>query len=58
MTDYSEAQRQVMLASFEVGQAQRALEDAERLFREALAKLDSLEGLPGLPPVSERHYET
>jgi len=53
MTQYSEAQKQVMLASFEVGQAQRELEDAEKRFREALKKLDSLEGLAGLPPSPE-----
>jgi hypothetical protein len=51
MSDYSEAQKMVMLASFEVGQAQRALEEAEERFRKALDKLESLEGLAGLPPM-------
>ncbi|MBR1029886.1 hypothetical protein [Bradyrhizobium liaoningense] len=44
MSEYSEVQKQLMLASFEVGQAQRALEDAEERWRKALEKLDSLEG--------------
>ncbi|MET3225711.1 hypothetical protein ABIE85_001462 [Bradyrhizobium diazoefficiens] len=45
MSNYSEAQKRVMLASFEVGQAQRALEEAENRFKKALEKLESLEGL-------------
>ncbi len=49
MTQYSEAQKQLMLASFEVGQAQRALEEAEEQWRKALEKLNSLENLPVLP---------
>jgi hypothetical protein len=51
MTDYAEAQWRVLAAAFEVGQAQAALEDAEKMFRDALDQLASLEGIPGLPAV-------
>jgi len=45
MTEHSKAERELILASFELGQAQRALEEAEQRFKEALDKVDSLEGL-------------
>lgn len=50
MTEHIEAQKQVMVAAFEVGQAQRALEDAEKAFRAALDRLNELEGVTGDQP--------
>lgn len=46
------AKAELMLASFDVGQAQRALEDAEARFRRALNAVEFHEGQPwpALPP--------
>lgn len=44
--NFTEAQRELMQASFELGQAQRELDDAEKRFKAALNKLSTLEGLP------------
>ena len=43
MSDVEKAKARLMLASFELGQAQRALEDAEKAFTKALNNLDYLQ---------------
>lgn len=43
MSDVEKAKARLMLASFELGQAQRALEDAEKAFKKALNNLDYLQ---------------
>lgn len=45
MSDYAIAQRELMLASFDLGQAQRTFEDAEQRWREALDKVERLGGI-------------
>lgn len=42
-TDYSDAQKRLMQASFALGQAQRDMEDAERRFKEAIDAVELLE---------------
>lgn len=43
MTHYTEAQKALLKASFELGLAQRDLEDAERKWKAALDKVSDLE---------------
>lgn len=52
--EYNSAEKQLMLATFELGQAQRALEDAERKFREALHATEIANPLGG----RRRHKRT
>jgi hypothetical protein len=55
MTQYSEAQKKLMLASFDLGQAQRALEDAEERWRKALDEVEKLECQIYGEPLSNGH---
>lgn len=52
MSEIQKAKARLMLASFELGQAQRALEDAEEAFRKALNEVDFLEN-QGLPTAAD-----
>lgn len=43
--EYSEAQKRLMKAAFELGQAQRVMEDAHNKFQAALRNVENLEDL-------------
>lgn len=48
--NYSDSDKAIMQAAFEVGQAQRALEYAEEVYAKALAKLERLQLLASDDP--------
>jgi len=49
---YEQRRRELMVASFALGQAQRDLEEAEARFKEALRNIERIEDIPWPAPQS------